>query len=169
MKTCWRGFSRAVGQVNTLMGYLSAVMIIICTMALTYEVVVRYFFNAPTSWSLEFNIFMLVASTFLAAAYTQIKRGHVGIGMLDSIMSARWNRWRYLVADLASLIFCSFVSYYTWKFFYMVWDQGWVTESPWAPKLWIPYFFMAFGLTSLSVQCLIQIIDEHLVSLEKGE
>jgi TRAP-type C4-dicarboxylate transport system permease small subunit len=169
MKTCWHWFGRSVTMFNTFMGYLSAVLIIICTLALTYEVVARYFFNAPTSWSLEFNIFMLVASTFLAAAYTQVKRGHVGIGLLDSIMSARWNRWRYLLADLASLVLCLFVSYYTWKFFYMVWDKGWVTESPWAPKLWIPYFFMAFGLSTLCLQYMVQIVDDQLVPRLNGE
>lgn len=169
MRTCWHQFSSVVKSFNTFMGYLSAVLIVICSFAVTYEVVLRYFFNAPTSWNLEFNIFMLIASTFLAAAYTQVKRGHVGISLLDTIMSARWNRWRFLIADLASLALCLFISYYTWKFFYMVWDQGWVTESPWAPKLWIPYFLMAFGLSTLCVQCLVQIVDEHLVSLVKGD
>lgn len=168
MNTCWQWFSQLVRLFNTWMGYLSAILIVICTGALTYEVIVRYFFNAPTSWSLEFNIFMLIASTFLAAAFTQIKRGHVGIGLLDTIMSERWNRRRFLCADLVSLALCAFISFYTWKFFYMVWDQGWVTESPWAPKLWIPYFFMAFGLTSLCIQYVVQIVDEYLVPFMKG-
>jgi len=169
MKMCWEWFSRAVKGFNAFLGYLSAVLIIICTLTLTYEVVVRYVFNAPTDWNLEFSIFMLVASTFLSAGYTQIKRGHVGIGLLDTIMSARWNRWRFLFADLASMVFCGFVGYFTWKFFYMVWDQGWRTESPWAPPLWIPYFMMAFGLTTLTMQYLVQIVEEHLMPLAKGE
>lgn len=169
MKSAWQSCTRAVRWFNGLMGYLSAIIIVVCTISLTYEVLVRYFFKAPTEWSLEFNIFMLIAATFFAAAHTQDKRGHVGIGVLDGVMSKRWNRWRYLLVDVLSLALCAFVTYFTWKHFYMVWTQGWVTESTWAPKLWIPYFSMAFGLTTLVIQYLVQIVDERIMPLCKGE
>lgn len=159
----WLGFSRAVKQFNLLLGYLSAILILVCTLILVYEVLTRYLIKVSNDWVIELSIFLLIAATFLAAAYTQAKRGHVGIEVLDEVLSKRANRWRYLLADTLSLLVCLFVAVNAWIFLYKAWDLGWATGSTWAPPLWIPYFFMAFGMTMLCLQYLIQIVEDLFV------
>ena len=90
----WRAFRLVVRWTNFATGYMSALLIVCSTVAISFEVVSRYFFREPHDWNLELNIFLLIASTFMAAAYTQEGRAHVGIEVLDSILSPRWNRWR---------------------------------------------------------------------------
>ena len=165
----FRLLSRCIQGFNLVTGYLSAAGIVVCTGALSYEVVVRYFFNDPTDWSLEFNIFMLVGATFMGSAYTQMKRAHVGIGLLDGLLPDHWNRLRLFLSDVLSMALCGFVAWYSWAYFYQAWDEGWVTDSPWGPKLWIPYFFMALGMTTLTIQYVIQIVEGLLLSSVKGE
>ena len=164
MRQAWRAFLLVVRWSNVVTGYMSALLIVFSTFAISFEVVSRYFFRAPHDWNLELNIFLLIASTFMAAAYTQEGRAHVGIEVLDSLLSARWNRWRHLVGDVLSAVFCGFIAFYAWRYFSEAWEGGWVTDSIWAPRLWIPYFFMSLGMTTLTLQFLVQIADDLFVS-----
>lgn len=162
MRNTWTLFTRVVQQLNVFLGHVAALMIVISTVVISFEVVSRYVFRHPHDWNLELNIFLLVAATFLAAAHTQMKRGHVGIEVLDEMLSARWNRWRRLVSDILSLAFCVFITVHLWEYFYQAWDGGWVTSSTWAPKEWIPYSIMAVGMTTLCLQFVVQIGDDLL-------
>jgi len=169
MLKAWSWFGAVVQRLNVFLGYVAALLIVASTLAISYEVVSRYVFRHPHDWSLELNIFILVAATFLAAAHTQMKRGHVGIEVLDGLLSPRVNRWRRLLSDVLSLAFCAFINVYIWKYFYQAWEGGWVTFSTWAPKEWIPYSFMGVGMTMLCLQFVVQIGDDLLRPLRKFE
>jgi len=155
----WRRFARLVESFNIVTGYISAVIVVVTSVIIVYGVAMRYAFDTPIDWGLELSIFMLVIATFMSAAYTQLKRGHVTIEVMDHILSPRTNRLRYLVSDILSLVFCAFVAWNAWAFFQEAFEDGRVTNSTWAPKLWIPYVFMALGLTALSLQLIVQIGD----------
>lgn len=156
----WRAFSGSIKWCNKLMAYASALLIVACALVLVYEVVTRYVLSISNDWVIELSIFMLISATFLAAAQTQRERAHVGIEVLDEVMAAKWNRWRYLLSDLLSVLFCAFVAYQAWIYWHEAWDQGWESNSSWAPKMWIPYFFMAFGMSLLSLELLVQIVEK---------
>ena len=115
MRKAWSWFRAVVQRLSVFLGYVAALLIVASTLTISYEVVWRYVFRRPHDWSLELNIFILVAATFLAAAHTQMKRGHVGIEVLDGLLSPRWNRWRRLLSDVLSLAFCAFINVYIGK------------------------------------------------------
>lgn len=144
---------------NRWMAILSALLIVTATLALVYEVVTRYYLRIANDWMIEFCVFLLIAATFLAAAYTQAERGHVGIEVLDEVMSPKWNRYRLLAGDFLSLVVVFFVARNAWQYAWNAYQQGWTTSSTWAPALWIPYFFMAFGLSTMGLQMVMQIIE----------
>ena len=79
----WQAFSNTVRGVNKFMAYVSALLILACTLVLVYEVITRYLIQISNDWVIELSIFMLIAATFLAAAHTQRERAHVGIEVLD--------------------------------------------------------------------------------------
>ena len=155
----WRLFSGTVRGFNQAMAYLSALLILICSLVLVYEVVTRYILNISNDWVIELSIFMLIAATFLAAAHTQRERGHVGIEILDEVMSKRASRIRLLLGDILSMLFCGLVAYLSAVYCHEAWDQGWTTSSTWGPPLWIPYFFMSFGMLLLTLQFIVQIVE----------
>ena len=162
MRKLWAGFSRVVTAINTLTGYLSGVLIVICSGILVFEVVVRYWLGWPTDWEIEMSIMLLIAATFLSAAFTQASRGHVGIEVLDTLLSERANRWRNTLGDILSMAFCAFIAWHAWHFFYEAWTDGKMSNTAWGPKLWPPYLCMAVGMSMLAIQMLVQLGDQHL-------
>lgn len=151
-----RALQRVFDRVNKLLLLLSMLAVIGTACILSYAVVTRYFLNVPTDWQDDVSVFMLIGISFCCAAYVQSARGHIGIDVLSSVLPARWNHWRLLIVDLLSFLFCAFFSWKSWTLFYEAWSEGQTTNSTFAPPLWIPYSMMAFGMTLLTAQLLLQ-------------
>lgn len=67
------------------------------------EVFTRYVLNRPLMLSDEFAAYMLVAVSFLAAAYTWKEKGHVRITAMVSRLPPRLSSWLRLIALLLAL------------------------------------------------------------------
>jgi TRAP-type C4-dicarboxylate transport system permease small subunit len=147
-----------LNRINHLLLVISMVGMIVTALVLSYSVVMRYFFKVATDWQDEAAVFMLVGATFFCAAYVQSFRGHIGIEALAGLLSPAVNRVRLLLVDVLSFLFCAFFSWKSWTLFHEALVEGQTTSSTLAPPLWIPYSLMAFGMTLLSVQILVQLI-----------
>jgi TRAP-type C4-dicarboxylate transport system permease small subunit len=131
---------------------------VLTALVLTYSVISRYFFHAPTDWQDEASIFMLVGVTFFCCAYVQSFRGHIGIEALAAILPPKVNAVRLFIVDLLSFLFCAFFSWKSWTLWHEAWVDGQTTTSTFAPPLWIPYSMMAAGMTLLTLQILLQVV-----------
>ncbi len=151
------GATMALAQLNTFLMRLSMGALILTALILTYSVVSRYFFKAPTDWQDEASVFLLVGVTFFCTAWVQGQRGHIGIEALSSILPARVNAVRLFMVDLISFAFCAFFSWKSWSMFHEAWVDGQTTSSTFGPPLWIPYGMMAAGMTILALQILVQV------------
>lgn len=149
--------SRLLDQFNHALLMLAMGALILTALVLTYSVVSRYFFSAPTDWQDEASVFMLVGVTFFCTAYVQSYRGHIGIEALASLLPRKVNAFRLFLVDAISLAFCGFFSWKSWEMFHEAWRDGATTSSTFAPPLWIPYSMMAAGMTLLTVQLLVQV------------
>lgn len=150
----------AIGRVNQVLTILSAVALVVAGCVLTYGVFVRYWLHIPTDWQDELTVFLLVGATFLSAGYIQFKRGHIGIDALAEILPPRADAVRRWLADLLSFVFCLFFTWKSWTLVREAVHEGQVTQTTWAPPLWIPYGMMALGMSVLTIQIFLQLLKK---------
>jgi TRAP-type C4-dicarboxylate transport system permease small subunit len=146
----------ALDRLNRGLMFVSMIALVLTAFVLTYSVVSRYFFHAPTDWQDEASVFMLVGVTFFCTAFVQSHRGHIGIEAIASLLPRRVNAARLLLVDVLSAVFCSFFAWKSWTLFHEAWVDGQTTSSTFAPPLWIPYSMMAAGMTLLALQIVLQ-------------
>lgn len=146
----------ALDRLNRGLMMVSMIALVLTAFVLTYSVVSRYFFHAPTDWQDEASVFMLVGVTFFCTAFVQSHRGHIGIEAIASLLPRGVNAARLLLVDVLSAAFCSFFAWKSWTLFHEAWVDGQTTSSTFAPPLWIPYSMMAAGMTLLALQIVLQ-------------
>jgi TRAP-type C4-dicarboxylate transport system permease small subunit len=149
--------ARALARLNAWIVRAGSVALLAAALILTYSVASRYFFKAATDWQDEAAVFCIVGAVFMASAYVQSYRGHIGIELLAHFLPPRANRVRAILVDLASFLFCAFFAWKSWTLLHEAYLEKQTTTSAWAPPLWIPYGLMAFGITLLAVQLALQI------------
>jgi TRAP-type C4-dicarboxylate transport system permease small subunit len=71
------------------MAALGAAMIVLMALWITYEVIARYAFNAPTIWVTDLSEYTMLYATFLAAPWLVREGGHVQVDILVSRLSTR--------------------------------------------------------------------------------
>ncbi|WP_435257634.1 TRAP transporter small permease subunit [Thioclava sp. FR2] len=70
-------YIRFADSVSAWFGKTFGWLIILMTFGMSYEVMVRYLFNAPTPWSLDVSFIMYGTMFMMGGAYTLSRGGHV--------------------------------------------------------------------------------------------
>lgn len=147
---------RGVTALNSLAAVLSSLAIAAAGLILTWEVIGRYFLAIPSDWQDELSAMLLIGATFISAAWTQARRGHVAIDALSHILPPAIERLRRRAADLVACLFCAYFAFKSAELFHEAWDEGQTTPSAWGSPLWIPYLCMAAGMALLAFQQALQ-------------
>lgn len=147
----------AQNRVNRAMSLVGMVALLVASAILTWSVFSRYLFKWATDWQDEAAVFCIVGAVFLAGAWVQAQRGHIGIEAIASVLPSRVNRWRIVVVDAMTLAFCAFFAWKSWTLFHEAWVDRMTTASTFAPPLTIPYGLMAAGMTLLVLQLALQL------------
>jgi TRAP-type mannitol/chloroaromatic compound transport system permease small subunit len=154
---------RAIDKFTDTTGTWIAWLNVLLVLVVSYEVISRYAFNAPTIWSFDLT-YMLYGTIFmLGAAYTLHKGAHIR----TDFFFEKWSlRTQALIDSIAYIVFF-FPSLIV--FLWVSGAQGWYAfeigevseQTPWRPILWP--FKMVIPATCLLL--LIQGVSETIKSL----
>jgi TRAP-type mannitol/chloroaromatic compound transport system permease small subunit len=127
-------------------------------LSLVWEVVARYFFNAPTVWAYDMT-FMLYGTFFMiGSAWTLQKGGHIR----TDVYYGKWSHRTQAKVDLACylVLFFPAMAVFGWlgvEYFWKSFQQNErIVTSPWLPIVW-PFKFM---MPATAVLLLLQGIAE---------
>jgi len=134
---------RIIDSISEWSGRVFCWMVIPLMLGLSYEVIARYVFDAPTIWAYEVAFMLYGGHFMLGAAYTLLKKGHIRTDFFYEHWSPRRKGW----VDAMSYLFLFFPG----LFFFLLasWDNashsfiiGETSDaSPWRPILW-PFKFV---------------------------
>lgn len=128
----------AVDRLSTFVGQAFSWCILLLTLVITYEVIARKFFAAPTNWGYDTQ-YMLYGLLFMfAGAYALSRNGHVRGDFLYRMLAPR----RQAMLDLLLYILFFFPAIFAFMiagfhFFELSWQQNERSMfSPSGPILW---------------------------------
>jgi C4-dicarboxylate transporter DctQ subunit len=140
---------------------LGGFLFIVITLIVFYEIVARYVFNSPTTWSIDVSIYLVMWATFLGAAYTLKEGGHI---MVDVVLRKFSIRKVHTIRLATYTLVTAFCLVLMWQGTLACIDAvryGEVTLSAHRFPLWLPMSAIPVGSFLLSLQSVFNIIDSR--------
>jgi C4-dicarboxylate transporter DctQ subunit len=133
-------------------GYTSGVIVVVMMLSVSFNVVMRYFFNKPTLWSNDFAGYMQYAAVLVGAAYVLMVKRHTRIDIVVQRLRPRAQVILHIVTWCIALVACAI---FLWKGVQATWDAYQrndilfrAVEVPLAPL----YAFIPFSFLLLCIQ-----------------
>mgnify|MGYP005991515715 CR=1 FL=1 len=144
---------RVIGLLSHICGIVSALLIVAAVFITCQMIFVRFVLNQSTVWQTEGVTYIVIAATMLGLPYVQYLRGHVNVDLLPLMLPPRARRLLAGVVMLVTLGVAAGMLWHGYAFWHEAWDWGETSNSPWNPKLWVPYLALpvGFGLYALQL------------------
>ena len=142
---------------------LAGLSLIVMTVLTTYQVITRYVFNAPSTWSEELVGYMFGWATMFGAAICTGERGHMNIPILVDLLKEGPKKVMLIFAEVVALIFSAVILVYG-GFTVSSLAMGQQTSSLWGLAVGTFYWVMPVcGVLMVIYSAL------NIVAIAKGE
>jgi len=151
-------FTRRLCEVHdrlTTAGFaLAAILVGLIAASFCYEVVVRYFFGAPTSWTYDVGCYFLAAVIFLSVPEMARRNAHIHVNLLPERLSPERARILAIAIGLLATAACLTAAWITGSETWRQYVQGVSTISALPiPKWWVS-IFIPYGMLSAALHFL---------------
>lgn len=152
---------RAVQAMTTFVTAVAGLFILITALIITYEVVMRSVFNAPTEWVIEISVYLIIVAGFLGLAVTYAEDKHIKVDLLTIKLPAKLNKYLGLLVNIIALVFGLICLIESWDMAATSFAIDRTAASSIRMPLWIPQAALPIGFGLL----LLQIIRKILLDL----
>jgi C4-dicarboxylate transporter DctQ subunit len=146
-----RYFDRIVASVALTLTGLGVLCVVSMMVVVTYEVLQRYVFNAPTMWSDEIASYLLIAIVFLGLAQNLRQGSHIRIDVITNLVPVRTRLMLEVLAYGIGIVFSIMLVVGTWTRFDNFWFRHTSSDSPLMTPLWMPMVPVVLGAAVLSL------------------
>jgi len=146
---------RMIEAVTRRFGLLGAWLVVVLIVAMDYEVLMRYAFQAPTAWAYEVGYMLMGTSFLLTIAFAMVTRSHVRVDFLYGRYSAKGRALLDFVGYTFFLLpIVAWTTYGVWGYMLDAYGLGERSgQSAWNPVIW-PFrtmFVLGFALFTLQI------------------
>lgn len=143
-------------RITTALAWIAALLFTGSGVMLTYEVLARYFFTAPTVWAAELSQLCLIWGSLIAMAWALGARRHISVDAVVRLFPAGVRRASETFAMLAVAAFSAMVTWKGWTIFYDSFERGRTTGSMLDLPTWVSELAVPVGFALLLIQALIE-------------
>ncbi|NJO38545.1 MAG: TRAP transporter small permease [Rhizobiales bacterium] len=104
-----------IDRLNRLLGERLCWLYLIAVAVTAYEVVMRYLFNAPTSWAFELTVLMCGICYLLSGGFVTGQKKHIAITALYGLAPPRVRWWLDVVAMIVGIVAMGLLVWAAWK------------------------------------------------------
>ena len=144
-------FVSFMDRLSVACAAIAAVMLAAAALVITWNVIYRAL-GASTYWEIEFSVFMMVGSLFLASPYCLKTNGHVAVDLLSHYLPRRAARWLGVATAVIGLAICAYLAFAGAELTIDAFSTGERTETGWAPYKWPLFLSMPVGLGLTALQ-----------------
>nr|MEC9418496.1 TRAP transporter small permease [Pseudomonadota bacterium] len=137
--------------------WIAALLFVAVGCMLTYEVLARYLFVAPTIWASELSQLCLIWGTMLAMPWLLKAGRHIAVDALTDQLTPGWRRACHVVAMGFVAVFSILVAWKGGGIFYDSFERGRTSGSMLDLPMWISELSVPVGFALLFVQALIEL------------
>ncbi|WP_305044433.1 TRAP transporter small permease subunit [Geoalkalibacter sp.] len=153
--------ARSIDGLNDYVGRYTSFLILPLILVVTYEVLMRYVLNAPTSWAFEMTTFIYGVHFMLALGYTHKLDGHVTIDVFEARLPKKPRTLLRILANLVIFIpAMGFLAYGSVIYAWTSWGYRELSWSSWQPKIYPYKALMALGFVLFFLQGLSKLIQD---------
>jgi len=105
-------------------GYTAAGLYVLIGFIVSFEVISRYIFNAPTIWVNEISRLLQIWATYLALTYTFHNKEFIRITVFYDKANEKTKKVLDFISFIFIIYFSSFVTYYGWLIAYDSFEVG---------------------------------------------
>lgn len=104
-----------IDRLNRLLGERLCYLYLAAVAFTAYEVVMRYLFNAPTSWAFELTILLCAICYLLSGGFVTVQHKHIAITALYDVLPPRIRWWLDGLGMLTGIMAMGLLVWAAWR------------------------------------------------------
>ncbi|HCW92481.1 TRAP transporter small permease subunit [Flexistipes sinusarabici] len=143
------GFIRKVSDFGA---FLSSVFMILITLLIGLEVMLRSVFDTTTHISTEYSTYFFIALVSMGLAYTMKENGHIRITLLTGRLKGKAKKIQEISTTVLALIISIFLFYYTVLMTYETYSLGMKADTVSETPIYLSQIAVPLGVLLLNIE-----------------
>lgn len=157
-----------INRISEWEGKIFSFLIVVATLQVCFELILRYVFNAPTTWGLEMTLYLCSTTYVMSGAFAERYNAHIKVDIF-------YNRWRprtraffdLIVTDTLLMFFCCVLTWQSAAWFWEAVSQGLTSGTIWDPPIWPMRLVILIGAVFLLLAAFGKSVRDLLAVIEK--
>ena len=152
---------------NRIGGLIAGICILATAFIVTYEVVLRALFDAPTEWVNEVSVYLILISAFLGFSPALAAGKHISVDLVTSKLSKQANKLLGIIISILGMGFSLVFLVTSAEMALNSYQLNMLSTSTLRIPLYIPQASLPIGFSILFLQFLANLIDPDSAVQEK--